>query len=71
MAVGVLEALAGLRPLAPDLVDEELRPIVERLAERRRTCDGCGAEYLQKQRHRRARNFCGDVCRVRHSRQSA
>lgn len=67
----MLRDLQRLGLLDPALVSSEVRPLVDVLRDRERTCAGCGIQYLQKQRHRRARNFHSDDCRVRHSRPSA
>jgi hypothetical protein len=67
---GLLREMQRLGALDPALVLSEVRPLVQRLRERERTCDGCGVQYLQRQRHRRERNFHSASCRS-HSRQCA
>jgi hypothetical protein len=69
-AARLLTELGRLMSIAPELVASEVRPLVDSLQARERICDGCGTQYVQRQRHRRARNFHSTECRS-HSRQCA
>lgn len=60
----LLARLHGVAVLAPELSSSEIRPLVERLEARRRTCAGCGVPYLAKRNHRRRRDFCSTECRA-------
>lgn len=58
--------LAAVTALAPRMTAAELRPMVEALEARRRTCEwaGCGRRFLVRVRHHRSHSFCRDACRM-------
>ena len=58
----LMAALEALSVIAPDLVASELRPVVESLQARRRTCHRCGRDYVSKSMTLRSR-FCTPACR--------
>ena len=58
--------LAAVTALAPRLSATELRPLIESLEGRRRTCEWirCGRRFLVGARHHRLHSFCSDACRM-------
>lgn len=49
---------------APELVAQELRPLVESLRARHRACFRCGKWFVQKRHRSGPHAFCETSCRV-------